>query len=86
MRLVIPIGDWAIGEACRQIAAWRAAGLETGAVAVNLAATHLREQSLPERVARELKDHNLPRGSLEIEVTESVLLVDPELSRQSRAN
>jgi diguanylate cyclase (GGDEF)-like protein len=78
--LIIPIGEWAIAETCRQIAAWRAAGLNPGSVAVNLAATHLREQSLPALVARVLQEHRLPRGSLDIEVTESVLMADPELS------
>jgi len=78
--LIIPIGEWAIAETCRQIAAWRAAGLNPGSVAVNLAATHLREQSLPALVVRLLQEHRLPRGSLDIEVTESVLLADPELS------
>lgn len=78
--LIIPIGEWAIAETCRQIAAWRAAGLNPGSVAVNLAATHLREQSLPALVVRVLQEHRLPRGSLDIEVTESVLLTDPELS------
>jgi len=69
-----------IQEACRQIAAWRATGLAPGSVAVNLAATHLREQSLPGLVDRVLSEYDLPRGSLEIEVTESVLIADPELS------
>jgi len=78
--LIIPIGEWAIAETCRQIAAWRAAGLNPGSVAVNLAATHLREQSLPALVVRLLQEHRLPRGSLDIEVTESVLLADPVLS------
>jgi diguanylate cyclase len=49
-------------------------------VAVNLAATHLRERALPELVARALVDHRLPASSLELEVTESILMHDPELS------
>jgi EAL domain-containing protein (putative c-di-GMP-specific phosphodiesterase class I) len=48
-------------------------------VAVNLAATHLRERSLPALVRRTLAHHGLPPSSLEIEVTESVLMADPEL-------
>ena len=79
-RLVIPIGEWAIGEACRQAAAWRAAGLGPLTIAVNLAATHLRERRLPELVEHALQQHALPPSSLEIEVTESVLMADPELS------
>ena len=78
--LVIPIGDWAIGEVCRQVAAWQADGIEAVSVAVNLAATHLRERGLPELVQRQMQAHGLKPGMLEIEVTESILLVEPELS------
>jgi diguanylate cyclase (GGDEF)-like protein/PAS domain S-box-containing protein len=78
--LVIPIGEWAINEACRQAAAWDAAGLAAVPIAVNLAATHLRECTLPELVERAMRKHALPQGLLEIEVTESVLMADPELS------
>jgi diguanylate cyclase (GGDEF)-like protein/PAS domain S-box-containing protein len=77
--LVVAIGEWAIGAACRQLAAWRAAGMEPITVAVNLAATHLRERSLPELVRNALTQHGLPASSLEIEVTESVLMADPEM-------
>ncbi len=77
--LVIPIGEWAIAAACRQLAAWRAAGTGPALVAVNLSANHLRERSLPELVLRVLSEHGLPASCLEIEVTESVLMGDPEL-------
>ena len=77
--LVIPIGEWAIDAACRQLAAWRAAGTGPDVVAVNLSANHLRERSLPELVMRALTEHGLPASCLEIEVTESVLMGDPEL-------
>jgi diguanylate cyclase (GGDEF)-like protein/PAS domain S-box-containing protein len=77
--LVIPIGEWAVEQACRQSAIWRAEGLNPGSVAVNLAANHLRERNLPDLVARTLKAHSLPASSLEIEVTESVLMTDAEL-------
>jgi diguanylate cyclase (GGDEF)-like protein len=78
--LVIPIGEWVIEAACRQIAAWQAQGQEPVRVAVNLAATHLRQGDLPGRVADALHRHGVASGRLEIEVTESILLVDPELS------
>ena len=78
--LVIPIGEWAIDAVCRQNAAWRDAGAGTLPVAVNLASTHLRESSLPNLVARALGEHGLPAHSLEIEVTESILLGDSALS------
>jgi diguanylate cyclase (GGDEF)-like protein/PAS domain S-box-containing protein len=78
--LVIPIGEWAIDVACRQSAAWAAAGLGNVPVAVNLASTHLRERALPALVARAIKDHGLPPNCLEIEVTESILLADSAVS------
>ena len=78
--LIIPIGNWVIGEVCRRSAIWRKAGFNPGRVAVNLSATHLRERGLPEMVAAMLEAHALPVGSLEIEVTESILMADPELS------
>ncbi len=78
--LVIPIGEWAIHNACRQMAAWRAAGLGLLPVAVNLASTHLRERSLPGVVARAIAEHGVPANCLEIEVTESLLLADSALS------
>ena len=78
--LVIPIGEWAIETVCRQSARWRAAGLNPVPVAVNLASTHLREEGLPGLVTRALSMHGVPASSLEIEVTESILLADPETS------
>ncbi|MES2717784.1 MAG: EAL domain-containing protein [Pseudomonadota bacterium] len=78
--LVIPMGEWAIGEVCRQIAAWRSAGMAPVPVAVNLASTHLREPALPGLVRDALALHDVPAQLLGIEVTESILLADPEVS------
>jgi predicted signal transduction protein with EAL and GGDEF domain len=78
--LVIPIGEWAIRTVCRQSAAWVAAALNPVPIAVNLASTHLRERGLPVLVAQALREHGVSSSCLEIEVTESILLADPELS------
>ncbi len=78
--LEVPVGEWVIKAACRQMAAWRALGLGTIPVAVNLASTHLGEASLPRLVARALAEHHIPAGCLEVEVTESILLADSERS------
>ncbi len=80
VRLEIPIGEWAIKTVCRQYALWRAAGLDPVPVAVNLASTHLREEGLPALVSRALAMYDVPASCLEIEVTESILLADPETS------
>ena len=78
--LVIPIGEWAIRTVCAQSAAWAADGLQTVPIAVNLASTHLKERGLPALVAQALQQHGVTAGCLEIEVTESILLAEPELS------
>ena len=78
--LVVPIGEWAIEETCRQNAVWQAAGQSLVPVAVNLASTHLRERGLPALVARSLVRHDIAARFLELEVTESILMADPELS------
>ena len=83
--LVIRLGEWVIDAACRQNAAWHAAGMPPVPVAVNLASTHLRERGLPDLVGRVIQRYSLPASALEIEVTESILLVEPELSLQVAA-
>jgi diguanylate cyclase (GGDEF)-like protein/PAS domain S-box-containing protein len=78
--LVIPIGEWAIRTVCRQSATWTKEGMRPLSIAVNLASTHLRERGLPDLVRDALRESGVPASCLEIEVTESILLADPELS------
>jgi PAS domain S-box-containing protein len=79
-KLIIPLGAWVIKSVCQQLATWREEGIPLVPVAINLAASHLREDSLVAFVAQTLQEHRLPAKLLEIEVTESILLVDPEVS------
>jgi PAS domain S-box-containing protein len=76
--LEVQLGVWVIRAACRHIAAWIEQGLDWIPIAVNLASSHLSETTLPQVIARAMAEHRLPRGSLEIEVTESILLADSE--------
>jgi predicted signal transduction protein with EAL and GGDEF domain len=75
--LIVPIGEWVIDAACRQAAAWRAAG-EQVAVSVNVSMRGLTEIDLAGRLRAALTQHRLPPGALWIEVTESAVLGDPE--------
>ncbi|MET0259239.1 MAG: EAL domain-containing protein [Methylobacterium sp.] len=72
--LALSIGWWTIDEACRQTAAWRAAGLAPGRVAVNLYAAQLRSGTLDAVVAEALERHALGPADLEVEVTETIAL------------
>jgi diguanylate cyclase (GGDEF)-like protein len=75
---IIPIGAWAIDAVCSQQAAWLAAGLDIVPVSINLSSVQfLSEQLLPELVAA-LARHGIPAKHIELELTESVVMRNPE--------
>jgi len=77
-KLIIPIGRWALTEACRQNKAWQDAGLGPMKVAVNLSAVQLGEDGIVDEVREVLAETGLPPASLELEITESVAMDDAE--------
>jgi EAL domain-containing protein (putative c-di-GMP-specific phosphodiesterase class I) len=78
--MILPIGEWALGAACRQSREWGAAGLEEVFVAVNLSATQFRQRELPAVVRGVLREVGLEPRRLELELTETVLVDDVELA------
>ena len=68
-------------SAVMQLASWRAAGLDLS-VAVNLSASDLLDESLAERIAGLLAEHGVPADALELEITESVIMIDPKRARE----
>jgi diguanylate cyclase (GGDEF)-like protein/PAS domain S-box-containing protein len=76
--LIIPIGTWILYEACRQCALWRQNGLDHLTVSVNLSALQFRRGNIIETVQSALQQYQLPPESLELELTESILLQDTE--------
>jgi diguanylate cyclase (GGDEF)-like protein/PAS domain S-box-containing protein len=72
--LILSIGNWVLGEACRQARAWQDAGLAFGTVAVNISAMEFRNEHFLEGVFKILNDTGLNPRSLELELTESVLM------------
>jgi diguanylate cyclase (GGDEF)-like protein/PAS domain S-box-containing protein len=75
--LVLPMGAWAIEEACRQAAIWQRQQLAP-AVSINLSARQLRDAGLAEHVRRILERFGAPAGGLELELTESMVMDDAE--------
>jgi PAS domain S-box-containing protein/diguanylate cyclase (GGDEF)-like protein len=73
--LILDIGQWVLQEVCRQLSAWRQAGLPVVPVAVNLSAHQFNEQILG-TVRRVLEDSTLEPGLLELELTESASMAD----------
>ncbi|MBA3998207.1 MAG: diguanylate phosphodiesterase [Candidatus Accumulibacter sp.] len=76
--LIVPIGTWVIDTACRQLRRWQDAGLRDLQLAVNVSMLQFYSGDLPEIVHDALTRHGIPAGYLELEVTESMLMEDPE--------
>ncbi len=72
--LIVPVGDWVVAEACRQLKAWQAEGAAPVPIAVNLSARQFREKDLAARIERAAREHALAPGELELEITESALM------------
>jgi diguanylate cyclase (GGDEF)-like protein/PAS domain S-box-containing protein len=73
---ILPIGEWVLRTAVRQVKAWMDEGLPPMAVAVNLSAVQFRHPALVEVVRSALADAGLPPRWLELELTESVFTED----------
>jgi diguanylate cyclase len=78
--LIGTIGTWAIREACRQARAWQDDGVPSLRVSVNLSASQFRDSGLVDCVRRALDDARLEARYLEVELTESAVMSDPEQS------
>lgn len=72
--LILPIGEWVIETATREVAEWNAGLAQPVAVAVNLSARQLRDEGLADRVLEILEETGLPPHLLELELTETVLM------------
>ena len=70
--LILPLGEWVMDEACRQVRAWRDIGLRLP-VSVNLSAHQTRRAGLADLVRQLLARHGIEPGLLELEITETVL-------------
>lgn len=78
--LMVPLGEWVLREACRQVAAWKAEHGLSIRVAVNLSAIQFRQQSLVEVIRAALRACNLDGSSLEVELTESSVMTNADES------
>jgi diguanylate cyclase (GGDEF)-like protein/PAS domain S-box-containing protein len=75
--LILPIGEWVLRTATRQLRAWRDDGLPMLQMAVNLSAVQFRHANLPELVTQVLQEAGLAPQCLELELTEGVAMNDP---------
>lgn len=76
--MIVPIGVWVLREACRQARAWQMQGLPPLRVAVNLSPRQFNEPNLVEQIGEILTTTGLDPSWLELEVTESLVMANPE--------
>ena len=81
--LIGDLGQWALHEACRQLASWRQEGLEVPSVSVNLSPTNFHNAALPDTISQILQHESLSAGDLTLEITEDVLLDGDPITLQT---
>ncbi|NMY82494.1 EAL domain-containing protein [Pseudomonas sp. WS 5411] len=79
---IIPIGEWVLDQACRQLREWHDQGFTELRMAVNLSTVQLHHAELPRVVNNLLQIYRLPPRSLELEVTETGLMEDISTAAQ----
>jgi len=75
---IIPIGEWVLRTAVKQMKDWLDSGLPSMVIAVNISAVQFRQPDLPELVTRILEEAQLSPEHLELELTEAVAMDDPQ--------
>jgi diguanylate cyclase (GGDEF)-like protein/PAS domain S-box-containing protein len=84
LRLIVPIGSWVLSEAIAAARRWRGSGRELP-VSVNLSMLQLRDARFADEVAALLDAAGLPGRLLEVEITERMLMDDPDAGRATLA-
>jgi EAL domain-containing protein (putative c-di-GMP-specific phosphodiesterase class I) len=78
--VIFPLGEWVLRQACQQNRAWQEQGLPPIRVAVNISGYQLQQRSLVEHIEGILAETGLAPSSLEIEVTETVIMQNPDFA------
>lgn len=79
---IIALGNWVIGEACRQLRIWHSQGHSDWTVSVNLSALQFHQRDLLTILTQTLARNQLPGSALMLEITEAIAMRDPAFSQQ----
>jgi EAL domain-containing protein (putative c-di-GMP-specific phosphodiesterase class I) len=80
--LIISFSEWIFRKVCQQIAIWQTEGLPPLRVSVNLSAVQFNQKDLPLTIKRIIQETGVSPSQLEIEITESMLMREPEMAVQ----
>jgi diguanylate cyclase (GGDEF)-like protein len=75
---IVPLGYWIIGDVCRAIQKWDDDGLKIVPVSINISARQFQENDFAEKVAEILDAHGINADLIELELTEELLMQDPD--------
>jgi diguanylate cyclase (GGDEF)-like protein/PAS domain S-box-containing protein len=81
-RMIVPIGEWVVREACRQAKEWQRGRFPGLRMAVNLSPRQFQSNELPSQIAAALEESGLAPGDLELEITESIAMHKTERTLQ----
>lgn len=76
--LIVPLGEWIIEEACRQLSLWHQLGFVQLHVAINISGKQLKQQKLFQQIVKSYQTHDLRPQHIEIELTEEVFIENIE--------
>lgn len=76
--LIVPVGEWIIRQACRQHSILRAQGFGYVRISVNVSALQFGDRDFLSKVHRILREEKMPAEKLELEITENIIMQDPE--------
>ncbi len=77
--LIVPMTDWVIEEACRQLSSWSEKGFELESVSINITPASLTDRNINEHVMKHLRLAGVEVSRLDLEITESVLMEDVDV-------
>ena len=81
--VIIGVGEWVIGETCRQIAEWRREGLDVPRIAINIGARHFQQPRLVDAIRERLTKHSVDGSAIELEITETTAMHDAEATART---
>ena len=74
--MIIPIGEWVIEAACKQLKAWQEYGIDIPQIAINLSAKQFKDDSLIKKISEVLAETGISGQQIALEITESILIDD----------
>ncbi len=78
--MIVAVGDWVLREACAQWRRWKDEGLDPGKISVNISALQFHDQDLFGKIKQIVRDSSVEPDALVLEITESVLMQDAEIT------